>query len=303
MTIRQLIAVTLAIALAFLADLACADEADASADVMLRIVVFGGHPDDAEYRAGGTAVKWARLGHHVKLVSGTNGDLSDRPGTREQVAARRAAEVAACARKLGVTSQVLDFHDGELVPSLEARRSFVRIIREWQANSVIGHRPSDYHPDHRAVAILLQDSSFLVTARRFCPEVPALEKMPVYLFTSDDFKTPRLFKPDIAVALDDVFLQKLDGLHEIASQVYESRAPVPGVPPASDEAARRDWLKKRWTVRQSGEADKYRDLLVKLYGEDVGRAVQFAETFEISEYGRQPSPEERQRLFPFFESK
>lgn len=301
-TIRQLISVTLAIALVFLADLVCADDVDTNAGVMLRIVVFGGHPDDAEYKAGGTAVKWARLGHHVKLVSGTNGDLSDRPGTREEVAARRAAEVAACARKLGVTAQVLDFHDGELVPDLETRKVFVRVIREWRADIVIGHRLSDYHPDHRAVAMLLQDSSFLVTARRFCPEVAALEKMPVYLFTSDDFSTPRLFKPNVAVAVDDVFEQKLDGLHEIASQVYESRSPVPGVPPASDEAGRRSWLKKRWSVRQSAEANKCRDLLVKLYGEDAGRAVQFAETFEISEYGRQASSEELRKLFPFFGS-
>jgi LmbE family N-acetylglucosaminyl deacetylase len=265
------------------------------ADSKLRIVVFGGHPDDAEYKAGSTAVKWARLGHQVKLVSGTNGDVSDRPGTKEEVAARRAAEVTACARKLGVTSQVLNYHDGELVPSLEARKTFVRIIREWRADIVIGHRPSDYHPDHRAVAILLQDSSFLVTASRFFPEVAALAKMPVYLFTSDDFTTPRSFKPDLAVALDD--------LHEIASQVYESRTTIPGVPPASDESARRAWLKKRWTVRQSAEADKYRDLLVKLYGEESGRAVELAETFEISEYGRRPSSEVLRRLFPFFGTK
>jgi LmbE family N-acetylglucosaminyl deacetylase len=275
----------------------------ASADEELRIVVFGGHPDDAEYKAGGTAVKWARLGHHVKLVSGTNGDLSDRPGTREEVATRRKAEVSACALKLGVTSQVLDFPDGELATDLETRKTFVRVIREWRADIVIGHRPSDYHPDHRAVAVLLQDSSFLVTARRFCPEVPALEKMPVYLFMSDDFTTPRPFTPDLAVPLDDVFEQKLDGLHEIASQVYESRSPVPGVPPASDEAGRRAWLKKRWTARQSTEAEKYRDLLVKLYGESKGPAVQLAETFEISEYGRRPSPEQLQQLFPFFEVK
>ncbi len=292
---KRLLTLLIALLLAPLAKLHAAD-----ADGNLRIVIFGGHPDDAEYKAGGTAVKWARLGHHVKLVSATNGDLSDRPGTKKEVATRRAAEVAACARKLGVTSQVLDFHDGELVPDLETRKAFVRVIREWRADIVIGHRPSDYHPDHRAVAMLLQDSSFLVTARRFCPEVPALEKMPAYLFTSDDFTTPRPFKPDLAVALDDVFEQKLDGLHEIASQVYEGRVPLRGVPPANDEAGRRAWLKIRWSTRQRAEADKYRDLLVKLYGGEAGRAVQYAEAFEISEYGRQPSPEELRKLFPFF---
>lgn len=44
-------------------------------DGKLRIIVFGAHPDDAEYRAGGCGVKWAKLGHHVKLVSVTNGDI------------------------------------------------------------------------------------------------------------------------------------------------------------------------------------------------------------------------------------
>ena len=267
----------------------------------MNIVCVGAHPDDCECFAGGTAVKWARLGHHVKLVSATNGDLSDRPGSRQEVAALRTAEVAACAHKLGVTSHVLDIHDGELVPDLETRKTFVRIIREWRADIVVGHRPSDYHPDHRAVAVLLQDASFLVTARRFCPEVPALEKMPVYLFTSDDFTTPRPFEPDLAVALDDVFEQKLDGLHEITSQVYDIRAAA--LPPANDVAARRAWLKMRWSSRQRKEADKYRDLLVKLYGEEAGRAVLFAETFQVSEYGRQPSPDELRKLFPFFGAK
>lgn len=271
-------------------------------DGKLRIIVFGGHPDDAEYKAGGTAVKWARLGHHVKLVSATNGDVSDQPGTKEQVAAQRKAEVMACARKLGVTAQVLDIHDGEIEPTLETRKIFVRVIREWHADIVIGHRSWDYHPDHRAVGILLQDASFLVTARRFCPEVPALEKMPVILFTSDEFTTPRPFSPTIAVALDDAFEQKLDGLHEITSQVY-GQGPVSsarGIPPASNEIGRRTWLKTHWGARNGNEANKYRDLLIKLYGPTQGKAVKTAETFEISEYGRQPKPEEVKVLFPFF---
>jgi len=275
-------------------------------DGKLRIIVIGGHPDDAEYKAGGTAVKWAKLGHHVQLVSATNGDVSDRKGTREEVAARRKAEVEACARKLGVSARVLDIPDGELMPDLATRKLFVRLIREWRADIVIGHRASDYHPDHRAVAQLIQDCSTLLTAHRYCPDVPALDAVPVFLFTSDHFTTPRPFAPDIAVGLDDVFDQKLDGLHEIASQVYgdgginQSKS-MRAAPPASDEKARRFWMKARWSGRQRKEAFKYRDLLVELYGEEKGRAVQFAETFELSQYGRQPTPKElRTKLFPFF---
>jgi len=106
-------------------------------DGKLRIIVFGAHPDDAEYKAGGSAVKWARQGHHVKLVSVTNGDIGHWKEAGGPLALRRAAEVAACAKKLGVTSQVLDIHDGELVPSLEYRKLLTRVIREWKADIVI----------------------------------------------------------------------------------------------------------------------------------------------------------------------
>ena len=37
----------------------------AAEDGKLMILVIGAHPDDAEYKAGGTAAKWAQLGHHV----------------------------------------------------------------------------------------------------------------------------------------------------------------------------------------------------------------------------------------------
>lgn len=277
-------------------------------DGKLRILVFGAHPDDAEYKAGGTAVKWARLGHHVKLVSVTNGDIGHWREAGGPLALRRTAEAAACAKKLGVTSQVLDIHDGELMPTLENRKLITRVIREWRADIVIAHRPWDYHPDHRYVGVLVQDAAFMVTVPFICPDVPPLKKNPVFLYSSDGFQKPYPFTPDIAVALDDAFDQKLDGLHELTSQAYEGGASGSAehvekqVPPASDEVARRAWLKRRWGARQGGEADRYRDLLVQWYGPEKGKAVRYAETFEVCEYGRRPSKDELRKLFPFFDS-
>lgn len=278
-------------------------------DGKLRIIVFGAHPDDAEYKTGGTAVKWARLGHHVKLVSVTNGDIGHWKEAGGPLAQRRAAEVAACAKKLGVTSQVLDIHDGELLPTLENRKLITRIIREWKADIVIAHRPWDYHPDHRYVGVLLQDAAFMVTVPFIVPDVPPLKKNPVFLYSSDGFQKPYPFTPDIAVSVDDSFDQKLDGLHELTSQAYEGGASGSAeyvekeVPPATDETARRAWLKRRWGARQSSEAEKYRELLVKLYGAEEGKAVKYAETFEVCEYGRRPNTAEIKQLFPFYEAK
>ncbi|HUQ69073.1 MAG TPA: PIG-L family deacetylase, partial [Planctomycetaceae bacterium] len=137
--------------------------AEPTDDGKLRIVVFGAHPDDAEFKAGGTAAKWAKLGHHVKLCSVTNGDIGHWQIAGGPLAQRRAAESAAAAKVLGVTSQVLDIHDGELLPTLENRKLITRVIREWRADVVISHRPWDYHPDHRYVGVLVQDAAFMVT--------------------------------------------------------------------------------------------------------------------------------------------
>jgi N-acetylglucosamine malate deacetylase 1 len=274
-------------------------------DGKLRIIIFGAHPDDAEYKCGGTAAKWAALGHHVKLVSVTNGDIGHWNMAGGPLAQRRTAEVEAAARHLGVTVEVLDIHDGELMPTLENRRTITRLIRDWKADIVISHRPWDYHPDHRYTGILVQDAAFMVTVPYFCPDTPHLTMNPVFLYSSDRFQRPYPFRADIAVAIDDVFEQKIDAINEIVSQAYEggaggSEEHMSNVPPASDPAGRRAWLKARWSQRQGREANEHREALIRLYGEERGRAVQFAETFEICEYGRRPRAAVIRVLFALF---
>ena len=271
----------------------------------LRIIVFGAHPDDAQYKAGGTAAKWAKAGHQVKMVSVTNGDIGHWQSAGGPLAQRRLTEVKKVDAILGAATEVLDIHDGELMPTLENRQKIIRLIREWKADVVIAHRPWDYHPDHRYVGVLVQDAAFMVTVPFICPDVPPLKKNPLFLYSSDGFKKPYPFKADIAVSVDDVFDQKLTAIHEMPSQHYEGGANgseeyVKNVPPASDEAGRKAWLRARWTARQSGEADRSRETLIKWYGPEKGAAVKYAEAFEICEYGRQPSPEEIKVLFPFF---
>jgi len=283
-----------------------AGDAVLKADNKLRIIVFGAHPDDAEYKAGGTAAKWAKLGHHVKLVSVTNGDIGHWKMAGGPLALRRKAEVKAAAKVLGVTSEVLDIHDGELLPTLENRKTITRLIREWSADIVIAHRPWDYHPDHRYVGVLVQDAAFMVTVPFFCPDVAPLKKNPVFLYSSDGFQKPYPFVPDVAVSVDDVFDIKLEAIHELPSQAYEggangSEEQVRAIPPESNPVARKAWLKENWSRRQSAEASRHRELLVRFYGEEAGRAVKYAETFELCEYGSRPNRDELKRLFPFFD--
>ncbi len=113
----------------------------AAADGKLRIVAFGAHPDDCELEAGGTAALWAKQGHHVLFVSVTNGDIGHWREAGGPLALRRKAEIEQAHELLGIQGVILDNLDGELEPTLENRRALTRLIREWNADLVLSHRP------------------------------------------------------------------------------------------------------------------------------------------------------------------
>ncbi len=272
-------------------------------DGKLRIICFGAHPDDCEIKAGGVALLWAAAGHHVKFVSATNGDIGHWRDAGGPLAKRRTAEVNAAAKILGITTEVLDIHDGELEPTLENRRTVTRLIREWKADIVMSHRPNDYHPDHRYTGVLVQDAAYMVAVPYFCPDSPPLESNPVFLFYPDSFQRPTPFQPDIAVAIDSVIEKKLDALDTLESQFYEGGALgaaslIPAEPAKVRD--RRRQVRAGFANRNKSVADRYRATLNEWYGNGAEK-FQYAEAFEICEYGRRPNKEELARLFPFFE--
>jgi LmbE family N-acetylglucosaminyl deacetylase len=272
-------------------------------DGKLRIICFGAHPDDCELQAGGVAALWAAKGHHVKLVSVTNGDIGHWRDAGGPLAQRRRAEVEAAHKLLGVTTEILDIHDGELLPTVENRRTLTRLIREWKANIVMSHRPNDYHPDHRYTGVLLQDAAYMVTVPFFCPDVPYLESNPVFFYYPDRFQKPNPFQADIAVSIDSVIEKKLDGLDLMESQFLEGGANGSAQLRPSDSAK----LQERRRKVRTGFADRNKDLakrfqakLIDFYGQEKADKIQYAEAFEICEYGRRPDKEELKKLFPFF---
>jgi len=277
----------------------------AAEDGKLHVIVFGAHPDDCELKAGGVAARWAKLGHRVKFVSVTNGDIGHHEIAGAPLARRRTAEVKKCAEILGITTEVLDIHDGELMPTLENRRTITRLIRDWKADLVLAPRTNDYHPDHRYTGILVQDAAFMVIVPSFCPDTPALRKNPVFMYLEDGFKKPNPFDADVVVPIDDVFDQKIACMDALASQFYEWNPWLSGylqeVP--SGAAERLQWARKRFGDRFGATANRFRKELVERLGEEKGKAVKYAEAFEICEYGSQPSREELMKLFPFFEKR
>jgi LmbE family N-acetylglucosaminyl deacetylase len=271
-------------------------------DRPLNIIVFGAHPDDPE-EVGGTMAKFVAQGHHVRLVSMTNGNAGHFSMGGGPLAQRRFKETQCSGAVIGAEYVVLDNDDGKLMPTLENREEVIRQIRSFDADIVISPRPDDYHPDHRNTGLLVRDAAYMVTVPNIVPLTPHLLKNPVFIYTYDQFTEPTPFKPDIVVAIDDTIEKKLDMYACHVSQVYEwlpyNMGMLDQVPKNPGE--RRAWLGKLWGSRSAEPADEYRDLLIQLYGQQRGSKVKYAEGFEVSEYGRQPNLEELKRLFPFFD--
>ena len=265
-------------------------------DKPINVIVFGAHPDDCDMDAGGTAILFASMGHRVKFVSLTNGDAGHYELGGEELAAIRLAEAKEAGRRFGVEYTVLENPDGKLMPTYENRLQVIREIRRWEADIVIAPRPNDYHPDHRYTGILVQDAAYMVIVPDIAPETPALSRNPVFLYSEDRFQKPSPFEPDIAVAIDAVFEQKIFATAAHESQFFDWLPWTSGnldmVP--EGEAARLEML-AQWRPFAPDEAT--RACLRKWYGEGADQ-IQHAEGFEICEYGKQPNEEEIKNLFP-----
>ncbi len=215
------------------------------------------------------------------------------------LAQRRNAEAQAAAEVIGIEYQLLDNGDGRLEPTLENRYQTIELIRQFQPDLVMTHRPNDYHPDHRYTSILVQDAAYMVTVPNICPFVHHLDQNPIIMYTHDRFSKPCPFQPDVAINIDNVIEQKLDMLHCHESQFYEwlpyNAGRLDQVP--ENPIDRREWLAQQRLDRFKRIADTHRDLLIKLYGQQQGGKIQYAEAFETSEYGSYLTDEKREELF------
>jgi LmbE family N-acetylglucosaminyl deacetylase len=269
-------------------------------DGKLRILCFGAHPDDCEIKIGGTGALWASQGHQVKFVSITNGDIGHWRMSGKALAERRSGETRRADQVLGVTTEILDIHDGELEPTLANRKIITKIIRQWKADLVFSHRPNDYHPDHRYTGVLVQDAAYMVTVPFFCPEAPNLTKNPVFMYYADRFERPNPSRADVVVAIDAVIEKKLRALEIMESQFLEGGANGhAGLIPAEAGGLerRKRQVREGFQNRDAATAKRFAERFSALYGPDADK-YRYAEAFELCEYGSQPSKEEWKRLFP-----
>lgn len=265
-----------------------------------RLLILGAHPDDCEFHAGGLAARYRRLGHAVKMISVTPGDVGHHEISGPALAKVRTNEAAKAAAVIGAESEVWPFPDGSLTPSLDLRWKIIREIRTWRPSVVLTHRPNDYHPDHRAVGQAVQDASYMVTVPMLLPDVPIVAKDPIVGYLPDKFTKPTPLQADVVIDVGNELDTIVNLLAAHDSQMFNwlpyNRGELDQIP--KEHGARLVWLKGWHGARLREQADRFRKELIAAYGPERGAKVEYAEAFEISEYASKLTPEAKEKLFP-----
>jgi LmbE family N-acetylglucosaminyl deacetylase len=127
-----------------------------------RALAVYAHPDDVEVGCGGTLATWVRGGCEAHVVVVCRGDKgsADPAADPDDLAERRAVEVADAAAVLGLAGHhLLGHHDGEVEADRALRATLVGLVRLLRPTTVICPDPtavlfgSHYvnHRDHRVV--------------------------------------------------------------------------------------------------------------------------------------------------------
>ena len=127
-----------------------------------RALAVYAHPDDPEISCGATLAAWAAAGAEVHVLTCTRGDKgsTDPASDPDELSRRRAGEVAAAAKVLGLAGhEQLQIDDGEIENSTAVRERIVETVRRVRPEVVVCPDPTAVifgdtyfnHRDHRMV--------------------------------------------------------------------------------------------------------------------------------------------------------
>ena len=170
-------------------------------------MAFGAHPDDVEFRCGGTLAKYAKRGDEIFMAVATNGNIGSFRHTKEEIAKIRRSEAQASADLIGATLIWMNYDDEFLFDTAETRLAFIDAMRIAQPDVVFAppyYR--DYNPDHDITGYLAFIARINATIKLIETEHQPTSKVPPLFFCTAHQACN--FVPEYYVDITDTFETK-----------------------------------------------------------------------------------------------
>ena len=173
-----------------------------------RVLSFGAHPDDTEFRCSGTLALLADLGWKVAIATVTGGGGGSREYPENEIRRIRLAEAQTAADVIGAEYYYAGGRDMDVDFSHELRVKVVHVLRQFRPDVVITLPPEDYHSDHTETCKLVRAACFFAPIPNY-PE-QSLERIDTvpYLYynaAETDFRgqpAPADFAVDVSSKVD-----------------------------------------------------------------------------------------------------
>ncbi len=177
---------------------------------MLDFLFVGAHPDD-EGSVTGILIKAKKEGKKTGIVTFTKGE-SGGFASKET----RANELKNAAKMMELDYlRNLDFPDAAVEVSDEAVDALIKILVETKPEVVLTIHPDDYHPDHRAVSLIVDKAVFRAGLKKNAGAETWHPKQVLYV--SLDRRT-NASRPNLIIDITDVAEQKYKAISQHESQ-------------------------------------------------------------------------------------
>jgi len=191
--------------------------------MILDVLVFAAHPDDAELSMGGTIAKLTKSKIKVGIVDLTKGEL----GTRGNEKTRQ-KEASLADKILNVSARVnLGIPDGDIQRTKENLITVIKEIRKFKPKIIFAPFFNDRHPDHHDTSVLVKEAMFstgLPKIKTYDNRVEQKAYRPQKLFY---YMQTFTFEPSFIVDISDSFEQKMKAVKAFKTQFFNPTSKEP----------------------------------------------------------------------------
>ncbi len=185
------------------------------------VLLFGAHPDDIEWGAGGICLLLGQNKLKFALADLTRGELGSR-GNADQ----RDGEALQAAEFIGATEREnLMMPDGGLVDTPSSRRRIASVIRRHRPTLVLAPYWKDRHPDHTATGKMVRNAQLYCTLRKSDDPHPPHKPALVLYYLLHHYE-----RPNVVIDISAFYEEKLKALRLHQSQFAQTATQLGVIP-------------------------------------------------------------------------